>query len=452
MTDKKAFKIDVPTVIRFLLGGGAVGIGAGAGTSLLNHLRSLERKSSKESDTSFDDDTLFVNVPGQTKKAFVSLDSSGEHADSSATTTAKILAALLGTGLAYNTTRNIYINKRKKQLQQEVDQLQNIHLRGLIDQREWDKQASIFKDTAGAAAAASLLTALGSAAVTNKILSHYMPGYEKSPNMGPRRVVVRRVPVTNSSRDGMDKTIPVEEVEDVTQQELENLIRLKQASAGKGELNDLLCAVAQGRLDEVVKVAKDSGIESALDLVEGTSKAAAINPYAKDMAVTAVAGHPFLGEAIAPLVAADFYDMAGSFCKVASAPEFSEIELDCRRVAEAMGELGRLARWEKVANVVVREVAARSGMSKEAALRPLAALAERKAPNSVMTGLLMADLLARKVDRGQTSEQEGSVLRGAEIDISEDPEADVDPDAEKFVKDNPDIVDSILDEVTNGAA
>ncbi len=303
---KAASAVDWPTVLKYLAGGALVGTGTGAAVSAARYLKTLQDKARKQHDTSYDDDVAYINLPKQAT-ADVLLKSAA--ANTGSTFALSGLAALLGGYGAYSGVRSVYRKRRKKQLQAELDRAQQIHLETLQGQ---SKQAdfSMLSKGVGSAYLALLLTALGGGVVTNKILQKQFP-VVKSPNRGkPRKIVIR--------------TAGEETVEQpksgVTPDALEGLTRTvmaKQARAQISGLQDLVCAIAKGRADEIDRMFySGGGVEGVFGIVKGASNTLP-NPVACNMALTVLCSDPLYKYAFAPIIASEYYDMASHWCKLA---------------------------------------------------------------------------------------------------------------------------------------
>lgn len=313
---KKQAEIDWPTVMKLFAGGALTGAGLGAGTSFMRYLQSLKDQTAV--DTSADDDVLYLTLPDKQPKPMMR----GKRA-STATFATGGLAGVLGTILAYNAVRGMYQKQRKKQLQQELDQAQNIYLGNLTgpglpgDQMKQASQFGTITKGVGSLYLALFLAALGSGVVTNRMLQKQFPAV-KNPNRNrPRKVVVR----SQNSLGGVDDRALTSD-QPITPDALEGLVRtdlqMPKVANADCSLADLVGAVASGRGEEFRDNLRTHGLEIALDLVKGARHEKASNLH-RNMAITWVCTDPMVSEAIQPLVAAEFQEGGGEWYVKAAA-------------------------------------------------------------------------------------------------------------------------------------
>lgn len=313
---KKQAAIDWPLVMKMFAGGALTGAGVGAGTSFLRYLQSLRDQT--QVDSSADDDVLYLDIPEKPVKP------GKPHRKVASTMTYATggLAGILGTLLAYNAVRGMYQKARKKQLQRELDQSQQVYLGDLGTQRDFSKGASQFgalTKGVGSAYLALFLAALGSGVVANRMLQKQFPAI-KSPNrQRPRKIVVRtRKSPTAETTD--EQTVAAGQ--EVTPDALESLVRtdlsMPKVANADGSLADLVAAIAVGRGEEVLQNAAEFGLDSALDLVKG-ARHEKVSSLQHNLAVTWLCTQPYLAEAIQPLVAAEFQDAGGEWYVKAAA-------------------------------------------------------------------------------------------------------------------------------------
>lgn len=306
MTTTKTAAVDWPTLLKMLAGGAGAGAGVGAVTTYLRHLNTLKDRAAMQGDTSGDDDVLYLNLPNRNP-----VNKKRAAANSTATFALGGASGLLGLYLGYNLIRNLYHKKRKAELQRELDSAQNIYV-DRLGKSALAKSASQFSmptKMVGGAGLGALLMLLGSAAVTNRILQKQFPPIKDPSQERLRKIVIR-------SRGQEDENKPLssgdaDEVEQLAHNHLEN----KKASEESG-FADLVAAISQGRTDEILHNLKMYGVNVMLDGVKGArfEKTAAVN---NNLAVTWMSREPALSEAVAPLLASEFYDAAPWACKLA---------------------------------------------------------------------------------------------------------------------------------------
>jgi len=309
---KKSAEIDWNTVGRMMAGGAMAGAGTASVVSLLRYLQDLRTRSaqSQRPDTAWDDDVVYVNLPARPKSA-------SDGSNTAATFAFGGLGGLLGTLLSYNLVRDLYHKQRKRQLQSDIDKAQQIYLDRLSPVKSAGGQFSTLTKGVGSAWLLALLTTLGSAVVSNRILSSKYPAL-KSPNRDkPRKVVIRRAPSGVPSEETVEN---VDGTPEATETLLRNHLSNKTASAASG-MADLVAAVSHGRGEEVLGALQAGGLDGMFAVVKGAS--AVESPlFKRDLAATWVAARPGLSDAVRPLLAAEFqaahpgeYDV---ICKLAS--------------------------------------------------------------------------------------------------------------------------------------
>ena len=343
--------VDWTTVAKMFAGGSLVGAGTGAALSFVRHMQNLKEKAKQEEDTAKDDDILYLNLPP--KKA----------SDSASAGTFALggMAGLAGTVMAYNMVRSMYTKMRRKQVQDELDKEQQIYLGGLSGTADpmskQSSQFSIMSKGIGGAYLATLLTALGSAVIANRVLQKHFPPL-KSPTEGkPRKIVVRTQRPNQPPEEEVDT--PAEVNPDV----VENLARVHLAakeaatydqrerhlSLQDDGIEDLVCAIASGRGDEIRSNIQAMGVNATMDTVKGAhfEKLASLD---RDAAVTVMANDPLISQAIAPLLASSFVDISMGLCKVAQNIE-ARFRDDLVGLAKAATHIERQA----IAGAMVKE-------------------------------------------------------------------------------------------------
>jgi hypothetical protein len=424
------FTVDRNTLLRYLLGGSLLGAGAGAATSLTNHFNVLRNKAKKDSDTSYDDNIIYVNVGGE-KKAF-SIDGSGDHANSGATLTASLIASLVGGIGSYNFVRNRYLNHRKKTLQEELDRKQQIYIDGVTKAKSSASQWGPLSQATGATAALLLLASLGTAATTNKILSNYFPGYKASPAAKAPRVVVRRR--SSESGEGKEKHVEVStgEGSPITAEEVGSLLNLKHASGGPSSVGGVVQFILQKGVKEAKEHIKRSGVEDFLRVAD-TLPENTYDKYTVKCANYCIALDPLLRNSFAPLIAADAYDDAPYHCKVAAEIEDVEVLDSLSGIFKSVIQASDEAEWGNVKEALGK-------------ISPMSA-AQATGSKKALMGLLLADFVERRVDPDEETPETG-MLDSAPSKVA-DPVVSEDKDVQEFIKQHPELVDIVVEESQN---
>jgi len=313
----KQSAVDWPTVLKLLGGGAALGSGVGAASTLVKYLKGMHDKAKAKTDTSLDDDILYLDLPAPVSQRGVKRANEGQG--SPGTLAVGTLGSMLGAYLAYNAVRGAYSSVKRKQLQAELDRAQHAYLGGLQNQAQLAKTASQFSGInklVGGGYLAGLLTILGSAVLANKLLQKQFPDRVPRNPLQPRKIVIR----TMRNPEGVDKEVPVEALgssPDAT----ENLLRLSLAnekSAAAWGLTDLVAAAAQGRCQEIKRACVEAGPDAAFEICKGASDRE-YNNLQGNLAISWLAHDPIMSQMIEPHLAAQFVQDSPTFAKAASA-------------------------------------------------------------------------------------------------------------------------------------
>ena len=302
----KQSDVDWPTVLKTLGGGATLGAGIGTGTSLARYLHTLNAKAKASKNPHSDEDVLYLNLPA--KKA-------SHPANNAATFALSSLAGLGGTYGAYTGVRGMYSKLRKKQLEKEILAAQQTYIDSLNQQTAKEAkhhgQFSGITKAVGSGYLAALLTVLGSGIVTNKVLQKQFPSTKSPERNYLKKVVIRTMPSPDEA-----KPVSPDANENILRQ---NLANDKVASASG--LRDLVCAVAQGRGDELKNLLEDNiGSSESVNLLFDTVKGASLiksSSLNRNLAITWLVTDPMLSPIISTVSAAEYYGWV-PHCKVAS--------------------------------------------------------------------------------------------------------------------------------------
>ena len=299
MSATKQAGVDWPSVAKMLGGGAMLGAGAGAAVTFLNHLKEL-RQNANPPPT--DDNTLYLDLPArpQPRRKMASA-----NANTAPTFALSSLAGLVGAGLAYNTVRDVYNRRRKREIEGDLSNEQHVYL-GALPGMKQASQYSLPTKVVGTGYLGFLLTALGSAVVANKMLQKRFPPIQPATAGQPKRIVIRSVdPKTHQPVSEMGSS-------DVSPDAMEGVVRTQMADTKMASHNDVVnvvCAVAAGRADEITSIAKEAGIDGMLDAVKGASQVDT-DPVNRNLAITWICNDPFMREALAPTIASEFFKSA----------------------------------------------------------------------------------------------------------------------------------------------
>ncbi len=416
MQSIKQAAVDWPTVLRTLAGGGLLGAGVGATTTLLNHLHTLQAKARQSQNPEADDNVVYLNLqPGGLHKA--------AHSNNAATFALSGLGGLAGTYAAYNLVREMHQNLRKKQLQKELEQSQQIYLDTLGGRAKLAGEFSLMSKGVGSAYLMALLAAMGSGVVTNRILQKQFPPI-KDPNRDrPKRIVIRSAPPEPAPAP--------EESPEATEALLRTQLGNSKAAAASG-FADLVNFAAMGKcaqIREVLSRPQTHNVALLMRTVAGARRVKTSSVH-RNLALSWLAYDPLVSQSIRPLLAAEFYDWGGGLTKLSS-----YLDREDRAVGDAL--VG-------IAQEVTRSM-------RQAAYAPVLSRVKSAGPGS-LPGPFKAVFMADAVRKLMESNQDGELTANGHNNIpaSQDSPSLVDhlavedPDAEQFVQQNQHLLESAL--------
>jgi hypothetical protein len=299
---------------KFVLGGAALGGGIGLTTSLANYLKYMSDKANVN-DSSQDDDILYVDVPEEqiNKGANVS----GWPGVGSGVAMAGGAVSLL---VANALVKKLYNKFKKKQLQQDLDQAQQVYWEDLPKEAAAGKPMSGLETLAGIPVSLTLLAALASGALTKKTLDHYFPKSEASerPDNKPKEVKLRSRPAAPALTDDEGKVVEASTQEMLLTQDLVISSLLEGMDKRASALPDLVHAVAKGRLKELEDSVVDNGIKTTLALCKGASLYSDVSDLEKWAAIAMINRSPELSDTARVLLATEVEDNLPFFSKQAS--------------------------------------------------------------------------------------------------------------------------------------
>lgn len=301
---------DKQQIARALVGGGLLGGGVGLVTSLVNHLKTMDRRAQAANATDGDDDVIYINVP---KRKGVKVASDDPNKVSPLATTL-VLAGVPTAALGANAlVRKLYSKFRQKQLQAELDAAQQLYIDDLA-QKSANTEGRGLVGGGGAimaVPAAALLVALTSGVLSHKVLDKQFPAVQSPRKARPRRMVVREVEPT--TEEGMIKEQSVQaDMADAYEHLIRTVISHPESGPASGLL-DLVKAAAAGRTEEILRASDDS-METVFEVVKG---AADTTDFRKDLAIAWLAREPELMPSVVKLAAAEYREVAPVFCAMA---------------------------------------------------------------------------------------------------------------------------------------
>lgn len=308
---------------KHILAGGALGASVGMGTSVINYLSYLKEKADKQKkDPTKDDDILYVNVP-RVKAANISAwpGVGGGLAIAGGTLSAVLANALV---------KKYYNKFKKKQLQQDLDEAQEMY---------WDvegktasalpnsgKPMSTTEVVSSMPVALTLLAAIASGAVTNKALSSYFPSRKSAVDpvkeLRPKQVKIRYT--DTEENEELRKEASTKEITSAMDFVVASLWQGldKQASV----LPDIIADVSEHGIDRFHENVQELGWAPALDLIKGASEKS-IDPDSAYLAICALNRNPQLAPSIASIVEAEVLDGLPCFYKVAGELDYDDQEV-----------------------------------------------------------------------------------------------------------------------------
>lgn len=331
---------DKQQVARALVSGGLIGGGVGLITSLVNHLKTMDRRAQAASATDGDDDVIYINVP---KRPGVKAASDDDNQVSPVGTTlalAGLPVAAIGTNAL---VRKIYGKLRRKQLQAELDAAQQLYIDDLAQKSASDSGRGLVGGGGAVMAipAAALLVALTSGVLSHKVLDKQFPAVQSPRKNRPRRMVIREVEPTATPDGGMIKEQSAQEdMADAYEHLIRTVISHPDSGAASGLL-DLVKAAAAGRTEEILRASDDS-METVFEVVKG---AADTTDFRKDLAIAWLAREPELMPSVVKLAAAEYREVAPVFCAMAACLDDEGQEA----AVKAAADFCRVYRFDKYA-------------------------------------------------------------------------------------------------------
>jgi len=431
--------IDRDLLLKNLMGGGAVGVGIGGALALIHHLRELKSMARNQRDTSRDDNVVDITLLGK-------------HASDDSVNAAVNLLAALGGGMGgVLLMRKLQKDMQSREIQESIDRHQKMYFRSRQDELRLgkggdpehgtahdkyagDKHAVLgdfgyFSTMGGSTLALAALAALGSGALTKKILDKHFP--KVKPAQRPMAVNIRREA----------------HAEEPDRDAIEALVRT-QMGKRSSELRDLVGAVARGRKAELEHVLEHAGEDAMWDLAKSASSRGRVPGWKNNMAIFVVSHDPVLSVPASIAAARDFADDGPMFVKTAAALS-TDYSAHLEGVMSGLGCLHRAAAFEPILRALdlpeeyapVEDFTIDDERLDKSAAVMAGSMARKKLYDKTGSGwalpaLVTVDMATRYMgEDGKGKEEEPS----PEIDIEfllEDDDADIREFVEKF---GPDI-------------
>jgi hypothetical protein len=333
----------------YLLGGAALGGSAALATSLVNYMKMLKADAAPK-DTSNDDDTLYVNVPGAPPKVAATTPNNNPGMSDLSAGGLALTGGTLGALGSYALVRKLYQNMKKKQLQEQLDKAQQTFLTDAQNEAAMKNAAAMATQghpmglgefISSSPVAFTLLSALAAGALTNTALDKTFPAVKKNNNPAPKKVVLRRQPQPPAE----DEVIPDQEkIASDNDNGLELLVGLAMhniKAASKSELADIVHAVAGGRHNELVHNLMEHGFDMAMSSIKGASEDKISEPH-KCLAISICVKSAALNPVVTMLAAAEYTDMAPRLTKTAALQSDEDKDI-LVKIANILGAVNRHA-------------------------------------------------------------------------------------------------------------
>jgi hypothetical protein len=309
--------VDKQMLIKFLLGGAAIGGSAAVGTSLLNHLGQMSQEGLRKKQLDDDTITVYLNRKKDKEKTNSKYASEMEK-EAFMTGGAGVATGVLSTLGSYALVRQMYQEMKKRRMQKMLDEAQV----GFADTSMEEADAALKQANQGgrpfgpgdlltsSPVAAALLTMIGTGALSNSYLNKTFPAVRSAKPSKPRRIVVKY----KDEEQEEEKTASFSENDG-----FENMVRLVLAGMhdkSASDLANIVYACAEGRADEVVD-STEFGIEPALDLIKGASTNE-ITSEALTAGIALAVRHPGLEHTVKTLACSEWNELSPSSIKLAS--------------------------------------------------------------------------------------------------------------------------------------
>lgn len=447
--------VDLPTVLKYMGGGALLGGGTAATAALVRLLLTLNEEKNRESDTSLDDSTIYINLKGTgkkqkkaEKKASESEETHVKKAVDSDTAALSYLGMALAAYLGYTGVNKVFNRVRERRLQKELDLAQQVYIDRMegppagLDVKEASIKSAISRPTFAmtVAKALPLLIALGTAVAAYRVLDKHSP-LPKKVSTKPKRIVLR------SQGGRKESPIPGE----LNADDVEHLLRTtmaKESRANDNGMHDLVSHVGAGGFDSFKSDFKKYGFDTALSMIKGArfeNKSA----LGKNMAISLISRDKVLQPSVAVLAASEFYDMSPGMMKSAQALSEDIQEALLKTAREFLNNNNA-----EIYDSVIREFRERVGeqsfqkiMEKEAVAGDVGVLLALK--NFIM-GNPEEDQAGKNIlDSGRLQVPESKSSDDREFDDKKTNKESLylqigDEDAKKFWTQNKDIIDEAL--------
>jgi hypothetical protein len=350
---------------KYLVGGAAAGGSLALATSLMNYYRMLKEEADAASNTSDDDNVLYLtmgNANANAPKKVKGTAAAQKEKMASLSGGVAITGGALGAMGSYALVRHMYQKYKKKRLQQQLDEAQQAFFDTASQEAATMKRAAATGKPMGSLefmtsmpVTMTLLAALASGAITSRVLDKTFPAPAPPTAGGPKKVVLRK-----QDEPSFYDTVEEEETEEENIQKagsydsrseddsykdgLEYVVHLCMANekvASVSDLHTLVGAVLEGRKEEFIENYMTLGLDAAMDLCKGAQENV---KSASKVDLALAIGHcvqtPELSPLTALLAAGEYEDMAPHFCKAAGSQPSHVKEL-LVKIAGVLGAFGR---------------------------------------------------------------------------------------------------------------
>ena len=402
---------------------------------LVKHIQQLQRVANAQKGTSRDDHIVRLQIAPPTDAIEKS---AGEDPDNMWNAAAAILAAVSGGTLGIAAVKKLQESFRKKELQQMIDRNQNMILRTKQDERlirvgedplhgvikdatSWLDEYSVPSKGFGAAATVTLLTALASAVLANKVLKQQFPAAKPA----KKPLMVR--------------------IEGTQPNAMEGALRMSMEKEAS-DTRALVDAYASGQRAGLLSTLEQAGVDAMLDLAKSAS--AEPSEFKRTLACHLISRDPLFHDIAATLTASELADANPVMFKVAS-----HIPAEMHESLEGILAGAAMLHREELLEPIIKaagfsyETDLKEGLDKEAkgkATGGAAAAAEvlaSKARSPLIPVAMTAGITASMLGDGEDPEPEDEEEDTGAIDV-----ALLDPEARKFFETHKSEIMSILKE------
>jgi hypothetical protein len=267
------------------------------------------------------------------------------------------VGALAGGLMGYKGIKQIYQDRKKRQLKEELANTQNAYMDVLKKDASINKEAmNVGQAVGGGVTAAMLLAAIATGGLTYGTLNKFFPAVKaENTNFKPKRIIVQ---THNPTPPEDDLTQPTSNINKTASGDpvelLFNIVVNMEKAAGEYELNSIVNAYANGHRAVMENCIKEAGIGALFDLCQNSE--CADNTLVK-FAKYGVIHNPYMRDALQLVAAAKYKEMAPFMVKLAE-DATPEVRDSLEKIASSMAMAFRFKDFEKEAMALMKELPA----------------------------------------------------------------------------------------------